>query len=81
VFETEISLPAGKTASILPGKLSINQPGYSFIASYSLAAGKIVYKNEIILKQVAIQPENFLQWNKDIEQLTNFYNQQIVITQ
>ncbi len=81
VFETEISLPAGKTASTLPEKLTISQPGYSFIASYNTVPGKIIYKNEIILKQVALQPENFLQWNKDIEQLTNFYNQQIVITQ
>lgn len=81
VFETEISLAAGKKASTLPEKLTINQPGYSFVASYSSVAGKIIYKNEIILKQVSIQPENFSQWNKDIEQLTNFYNQQIVITQ
>ena len=81
VFETEISLPAGKTASTLPEKLTISQPGYSFIASYNTVPCKIIYKNEIILKQVALQPENFLQWNKDIEQLTNFYNQQIVITQ
>jgi len=81
VFETEISLAADKKASTLPEKLTINQPGYSFVASYSSVAGKIIYKNEIILKQVSIQPENFSQWNKDIEQLTNFYNQQIVITQ
>ncbi len=81
VFETEISLAVGKMASTLPEKLTINQPGYSFIASYRSVPGKIIYKNEIILKQVSIQPENFLQWNKDIEQLTNFYNQQIVITQ
>jgi len=81
VFETEISLAVGKMAGTLPEKLTINQPGYSFIASYRSVPGKIIYKNEIILKQVSIQPENFLQWNKDIEQLTNFYNQQIVITQ
>ncbi len=81
VFETEISLAPGKTASTLPEKLTISQPGYSFVASYSSVSGKIIYKNEIILKQVSIQPENFSQWNKDIEQLTNFYNQQIVITQ
>lgn len=81
VFETEIQIPPGKTITGLPEKLLVKQPGYSFTASYSTIAGKIVYKNEIILNQAEIQPKNFSQWNKDIEQLTNFYNQQIVFTQ
>jgi hypothetical protein len=81
VFETEIQLPTGKSISTLPEKLSIKQPGYSFIASYNNVAGKVVYKNEIILNQSELKPENFSQWNKDIDQLTNFYNQQIVFTQ
>lgn len=81
VFETEILLPAGKTISTMPEKLAIRQPGYSFNASYSNVSGKVIYKNEIILNHPEINPENFSQWNKDIEQLTNFYNQQIVLTQ
>ncbi len=81
VFETEIQIPAGKIINTLPEKLSIKQHGYSFYASYSNVAGKVLYKNEIILNDPEIKPANFLQWNKDIEQLTNFYNQQIVFTQ
>lgn len=79
VFETEIQLPAGKSVNTMPEKLNIKQPGYSFDAAYSNSGGKLVYKNEIILSQPEIKPENFSQWNKDIEQLTNFYNQQIVL--
>jgi hypothetical protein len=81
IFETEIQIPAGKTISTLPEKLFIKQPGYSFNASYNNVAGKVLYKNEIILNQSEIKPGDFSQWNKDIEQLTNFYNQQIVFTQ
>jgi len=81
VFETEIQVPLGKTITTLPEKLLIKQPGYSFVASYNNMSGKILYRNEIIINETAIQPENFSQWNKDIEQLTNFYNQQIVLTQ
>ena len=81
VFETEIQFPAGKTTITLPEKLSIKQPGYSFNASFNNVAGKVLYKNEIILNHAEIKPENFSQWNKDIEQLTNFYNQQLVLTQ
>ena len=81
VFETEILLPAGKIISTMPESLAIYQPGYSFVASYSNTGGKLIYKNEIILSQTALETAGFAQWNKDIEQLTNFYNQQIVLTQ
>jgi transglutaminase-like putative cysteine protease len=81
VFETEILLPEGKVISTLPEKLSIKQPGYTFSASYKNENNKVIYKNEIILNNTELKPENFFQWNKDIDQLTNFYNQQIVLTQ
>jgi len=81
VFETEIQLPNDKTLTNLPEKLQIKQPGYSFSASYSNPPGKVVYRNEIILNHTEIMPENFLQWNKDIQQLKNFYDQQLVLIQ
>ena len=81
VFETEIQLPNDKTLTILPEKLQIKQPGYSFLASYANRPGKLIYRNEIILNHTEIKPENFLQWNKDIQQLKNFYDQQVVLTQ
>ncbi|MBL7740686.1 MAG: transglutaminase domain-containing protein [Chitinophagaceae bacterium] len=80
VFETEIQLPADKTVSSLPEKLVVKQPGYSFSALYSNTGGKIVYRNEIVLDNTEITPESFSQWNKDIQQLTGFYDQQIVLT-
>lgn len=81
IFETEITLPAGKEAATLPEKLEIKQPGYSFGGTYMKLPGKIVYKNEIIINETEIRPENFLQWNKDIDKLVDFYNQQVVLTQ
>lgn len=81
IFETEIQIPVGKVITSLPEKLSIKQPGYSFTASYNIVAEKLFYKNEIILNDTEIKTQNFIQWNKDIEQLLNFYNQQIVFTQ
>jgi len=80
VFETEIQIPPGETVGSLPQKLLVKQPGYSFNASYNNANGKLIYKNEIILNKAEIEPANFSQWNKDIKQLSDFYNQQIVIT-
>ena len=81
VFETEIQLPAGKTVNILPEKLSIQETGYSFSASYdNNVPGKIIYRREIILNDAGIKPANFSVWNKDINQLSDFYNQQLIIT-
>lgn len=81
VFETEIQLPTDKTPTNLPEKLQIKQPGYSFVASYSNPPGKIIYKNEIVLNHTELKPEDFLQWNKDIQQLKKFYDQQLVLVQ
>jgi len=81
IVETEISIPAGKTLNTLPEKLSVTGPGYSFLASYANKAGSLSYKCEITLQQAELKPENFLRWNQDIDRLTEFYNQQITLTQ
>jgi len=80
ISETEIQIPEGMVVNTIPEKLAIKQPAYSFNASYINVAGKIIYRSELILNQPEINPEGFLQWNKDIESLTGFYNQQIVFT-
>ncbi len=79
VFETEINLPEGKKAGTLPANLAIQRPAYSFSGGYTMNGSKLNYRCEIILHQSDIQPEQFIQWNKDIDQLKNFYNQQIVL--
>jgi len=81
VFETEIAIPPGKTITSIPQSISIKEPGYSFSGSYTVISGKLIYKNEIIINKAEINPAGFPQWNKDIQQLSNFYNQQIVFTQ
>jgi transglutaminase-like putative cysteine protease len=79
VFETELRIPEGKKPVELPAVLAIKRPGYSFSGSYTANGSNLSYKCEIILHQSELKPEQFPQWNKDIEQLKNFYNQQIVL--
>jgi uncharacterized protein YegL len=81
IFETEITIPPGKTITTLPKSISIKKTGYHFLASYSTDGHKLIYKNEITINNTGLQPENFSSWNNDINQLTDFYNQQIVFTQ
>ncbi len=80
IFETEIKIPEGKTVPTLPGSLSVDEPGYSFKASYRNDDGQIIYKNEITINKAELQPESFSQWNDDIKKLSNFYNEQIEFT-
>lgn len=80
ILDTEINLPANKTASELPAPFKVQREGYSFSGSYTVSAQKLNYRCEIILQQSEIRPEQFQQWNADIDQLKNFYNHQIVLT-
>ena len=80
VFETEVNLPESEKVSNLPQGLAINRTGYSFTGSYSVKGSKLNHRLEIVLQQPEIKPEEFGQWNKDINQLKDFYNQQIVLT-
>jgi hypothetical protein len=80
VFETELNLPDAEKVTNLPEALAINHPGYSFTGSYMVKGSKLNYRIEIVLTQTEIRPEEFGQWNRDINKLKDFYNQQIVLT-
>lgn len=80
LFETEVVLPDGEKPGDLPVALSVDRVGYRFSGSYGVQGSKLNYRCEIVLHEAEIKPGQFVQWNKDIEQLKNFYNQQIVLT-
>ncbi|MFM2359214.1 MAG: hypothetical protein RLY16_1207, partial [Bacteroidota bacterium] len=48
-------------------------------AKYVYSNGKLNYRCEINLLNTEIKVNQFEQWNKDIEQLSNFYKQQITL--
>ena len=79
VFETELQLPPGVSVASLPEHLSVRQQGYSFTATYSNAADRLRYRREIQLAQTELKPAGFSQWNRDIQSLINFYDQQVIL--
>lgn len=79
VFETELNYPATKTPTHLPEKLTLDRPAYSFTGIFTNTPGKLIYKCELKVSKTALQPAQFEQWNADIKQLNEFYNQQIVL--
>ncbi|MBX9784879.1 MAG: DUF3857 domain-containing protein [Chitinophagaceae bacterium] len=80
ILEIEITAQADKSFSEIPPPLTIKQPGYSFIAAYTSSGNKLLYKKEILISNTEINPQQFIQWNSDIKKLSEFYNQQLVLT-
>ena len=78
--ETELTLPAGYTVTSLPPNVEVKNSNYEFTVTYTQAAGKLVYKKSIIIKNTKLQKSQFAQWNKDIEKLAASYNEQVVLT-
>lgn len=80
ILEMEVTLPADITVSELPAGLSVKRPGYSFVSSYNAADSRLLYKKELLIQDTEINPLQFAQWNKDILELNEFYNRQLVLT-
>lgn len=80
VQETEITLPINATIKTLPKNLSINNSYLSMMASYTLSGNKLLYKKTIAIKNPRIPKADFGIWNSGIKKLTEFYNEQIIIT-
>lgn len=80
VLETELQLPDGKEAGSLPTALKIERPGYLFSGTYAVKGKSLHYRCEIEFRDTELRPVDFEQWNKDVDELKEFYNQQIVLT-
>ncbi|MEO8769133.1 MAG: transglutaminase domain-containing protein [Ferruginibacter sp.] len=79
-LELQLSIPAGYTASAVPPNLSIKNDDYEFTATIKQEAGKLIYNKTIIIKNPRLVKSKFEQWNKDIQKLKAFYNEQVVFS-
>jgi transglutaminase-like putative cysteine protease len=77
---TELTIPAGYTVTSLPPDVDIKNPYYEFTISYRQADGKIIYRKNLIIKNIRLAKTMFPQWNRDIETLKASYNEQIALT-
>lgn len=81
IHETELQLPANAKIGSLPSALKLENPSYMITGNWTSSPNKIVYRKEIQLKQVSLSKDQFKFWNKDVEKLDEFYNNQLAITQ
>jgi hypothetical protein len=79
-LEVQLDVPAGYTVSAFPPNLSVKNDDYEFVASITQQPGKLSYSKSIIIKNPRLSKNKFAQWNKDVEKLKTFYNEQVVLS-
>ncbi len=79
-MEVQLNVPADYTVTALPPNLLVKNDDYEFTATITNLANKLTYNKTIVIKNPRLSKSKFEQWNKDIEKLKAFYNEQIVLT-
>lgn len=77
--QIELAIPANYKASNVPPALNIVNADYEFHLQYENLPGKLIYKKTILIKNTHLDKSKFAQWNKDIEQLSKNYNENIIL--
>jgi hypothetical protein len=78
--EVELNIPAGYVVTSIPNNLAVKSEDYEFTVVLTQKAGKIFYKKNIIIRNPHLSKLKFDQWNKDIDKLKSFYNEQILLS-
>jgi hypothetical protein len=78
--ETELTIPAGYKIATLPANLSLQNSIVDISITYKQTANKLMYHKLIKIKQTLLKKEEFALWNKQIQQLTDKYKEQVVLT-
>jgi hypothetical protein len=80
ITETTLIIPAGYQAQNLPPEFSMQNPVFDIKIGYTRQPGKIIFRKEISIKQAVLKKGNFSQWNRAIDGLNEFYNNQLTLT-
>jgi hypothetical protein len=80
ITETTLLLPDGYQAETLPPSFAIQNPVFDIKLSYTKQPGKIIYHKEVNIKQALLKKGYFSDWNKAIDGLNDFYNNQLTLT-
>ena len=78
--ETNIELPLGWQVEYLPQEIDISTEKYQFHLKYLKTHNGIKNHQRITIKGSILSVEEFDDWNSAINQLSDFYNDQIILT-
>ena len=80
ITETTLLVPDGYQAATLPSNYMAQNPVFEIKMGYSKQPGKIIFRKEINIKQAVLKKGDFSEWNKAIDGLNEFYNNQLTLT-
>lgn len=75
----ELQIPDGMKVEYLPPDASWNGDLLSFNVSYKDLGDKIVYKKDLKVNYMMMQPEQFQSWNEAVKHLSEAYKESIVL--
>ena len=78
-YNTTFTIPENMSMKYLPTAINIDTDGFSFDLSYKVDNNKIIYNRKIVIKNEILSPNQFEDWNASIEQLKEFYGDQIIL--
>jgi len=80
ITETTLQVPDGYQAQSLPASYIVQHPVFDIKVSYTKQPGKIIYRKEINVKQALLKKQYFSDWNKAMDGLNDFYNNQLTLS-
>jgi hypothetical protein len=80
ITETTLIIPDGYQAQSLPPDFSELNPVFEIRLSYTRQPGKIIFRKEVNIKQAVLKKGYFTLWNKAIDGVNEFYNNQLTLT-
>lgn len=75
-----LNIPSGYKVESLPKPVNITTTDFIFKLSYTKQGNTIVYTKEIIMPKGYLHRNNIKEWNKAIVEVTNFYDNYLVLT-
>jgi Transglutaminase-like superfamily len=75
----ELAMPKGFTLTHAPEAISIKNEYFSFNLGYSVKDNKVIYTKEIQILKNTLPIGEFQNWNKAIDTVNKFYQDQLII--
>ncbi|MGD0712193.1 MAG: transglutaminase-like domain-containing protein [Bacteroidales bacterium] len=75
----EFTIPAGYNISYLPEKIIVENNYFAGSYSYEKNGNIILLKKQYILKKDLVKKRDFVNWNKEANQINNFLKDQVIL--
>lgn len=78
-YTTELELPEGFELDHLPESRMFNSDDFGFKFTYESEGRRIIYRQEVTMNMIVLQPSQFADWNSMINELKQAYRDAVVL--